>query len=143
MGAILGKGTAKQIQVLGEFFEEIGTLFQVRDDIINISGFQGNLKQQSEDLKCGKITLPLAIALQNLSEDARKLLIQELNSKTCDSGSLTDNLLAAINSTNSIQLCKDIIDRRNKFALEILLNSKCNLSQTENFAMFSRRILDI
>lgn len=143
IGAILGKGTTKQIEVLGDFFEEIGILFQTHDDIINITGFKDNLKQQAEDLNCGKITLPLAIALQNLSEDSRKMLIQEINSKACDPESLVEKLLDAINSTNSIQLCKDLINRRYKLALEKLLGNKCNLCNLENIETFSKRILNI
>ena len=142
MGAILGSGSARQIWVLGEFFEEIGTLFQVRDDIINITGLQGDLKQQFEDLEHGKITLPVALALQYSPVGSRKLLLQQLQSKTHDTESLKYNLLVAINSTNSIQLCEDFIEKRYKSALKVLQNSHCNLSNMENIMMFSKRMLD-
>lgn len=142
MGAILGGGSAAQISELGRFFEEIGTLYQVRDDIINITGFEDNLKQQFEDLDHGKITLPVALAIQNLTEGDRKLLLEQLNTKTPDADTLKDILLNAIKSTHSIQLCEDFIERNYKFALDNLLESKCNFSNIENIKFFSKRMLD-
>jgi len=143
MGAILGSGSALQIRMLGEFFGEIGTLFQVHDDIINVTGFQQNLKQQFEDLEHRKITLPIAIALQNLSANTRKQLIQQLANKNCDPKLLNQNLIEAINISNSIQLCEALIEKRYYNALDKLHHSQCKISNIEHITMFARKILDI
>ncbi|MDR4517121.1 MAG: polyprenyl synthetase family protein [Nitrosomonas sp.] len=142
MGAILGCGSAEQIKVLGDFFEEIGTLFQVRDDIINITGFDSNLKLQFEDLDHGKITLPVAVALRNLTKGKKELLSHLLRSSNHDAETLKNKLLSAIESTNSVKYCEDLIERSYKSALEVLLNSRCKLVNTEKIQMFSKRMLD-
>lgn len=143
MGAILGGGTDRQIEVLGEFFEEIGTLFQVRDDILNITGYQYNLKERFEDLKSGKITLPVAIALQSLPGNARELILHLLESKNKDSEYKTQYLLTLIDSSNSIELCHSFVEKRYDQAFERLKNSQCDFSNLENIDMFSKYLLDI
>jgi len=142
MGAILGDGSAKQTQVLGDFFEEIGTLFQVRDDIINIAGSHENHKQHCEDLHQGKITLPVAVALKHLADDERHVLTQRVLSSSLSPESLTRHLLEAIMATNSIHRCENLIEERYQSAWDALRNSDCEFSGMENIMLFSRRVVD-
>ena len=50
VGALLGGGTEPQIAGLGAFVEAIGVAFQIMDDVLNISGFEGDLKARGEDV---------------------------------------------------------------------------------------------
>jgi len=46
MGAVAGGGSKEQIAAVGEFFEAVGLAFQIMDDVLNLRGFKGNLKQR-------------------------------------------------------------------------------------------------
>lgn len=60
---------------LGRFWEAVGTSFQIVDDILNLRGFERNLKDRGEDIRAGKFTLPVLFALQQLGskEEAQEL----------------------------------------------------------------------
>ena len=141
MGAILGDGSASQTRALGDYFEDIGTLFQVRDDIMNITGSHGNLPRHCEDLRRGKVTIPVAVALKNLPGQARRVLVRQLLSSSLSPESLVRYLLEAISTTNSIHLCETLIEEGYKSAWGTLQNDECKLSNMENIMLFSRRIV--
>ncbi len=74
MGAIAGGGSDAQIEAVGRFFEALGVSFQIVDDVLNLRGFEGDLKTKGEDVAQGKITFPVAKALSLLgAEDRRRL----------------------------------------------------------------------
>jgi geranylgeranyl pyrophosphate synthase len=72
MGAIVGGGTEDQVEALGRYFETLGIAFQIIDDVLNLRGFKGNLKNRGEDIAKGKVTLPIAKAMAVLSYDERQ-----------------------------------------------------------------------
>jgi geranylgeranyl pyrophosphate synthase/predicted secreted hydrolase len=82
MGAVVGGGTRAQIEAVGGFFEAVGLAFQIVDDVLNLRGFAGDLKQRGEDLTQGKVTLPVARALALLERDQRRWLVGELRART-------------------------------------------------------------
>ena len=84
MGAIGGGGTDEQIRALGLFFEDLGLAFQIIDDVLNLRGFKGNLKSRGEDVRQGKITLPVAYAMGILKTDERRWLYEGLREKSDD-----------------------------------------------------------
>ena len=74
MGALVGGGTKVQVEAVGRYFDALGLAFQIVDDVLNLRGFKGELKQTGEDITHGKVTLPVARALGHLSEVDRKRL---------------------------------------------------------------------
>jgi geranylgeranyl pyrophosphate synthase len=84
MGAVVGGGSDAQIAAVGEFFEAVGLAFQIVDDVLNLRGFAGNLKQRGEDISQGKVTLPVAIAMARLPREQRVWLWTTLQSKPTD-----------------------------------------------------------
>jgi geranylgeranyl pyrophosphate synthase/predicted secreted hydrolase len=80
VGAILGGGTNAQIEALGSYFEAVGLAFQIVDDVLNLRGFQNDLKQRGEDLLCGKITLPVVIGLGRVDDRERAFMAATLRS---------------------------------------------------------------
>jgi geranylgeranyl pyrophosphate synthase/predicted secreted hydrolase len=84
MGAIAGGGTDAQVEGLGRFFEALGQAFQIMDDVLNIRGFENNLKHRGEDLVEGKVTLPVAKALGYVPHTQRQALAQVLTTAPCD-----------------------------------------------------------
>jgi geranylgeranyl pyrophosphate synthase len=84
MGAIAGGGSDEQVAGLGVFFENLGLAFQIVDDVLNLRGFQHNLKTRAEDVTQGKITLPVAKALGRLERTEREWLASTLASQPED-----------------------------------------------------------
>lgn len=86
MGALVGGGTQKQIDTVGMYMESIGLAFQIIDDVLNLKGFEGNVKDRGEDIKAGKVTFPVAKAMSNSRLDlaARTSVWNTIKSKPQD-----------------------------------------------------------
>lgn len=84
MGAVAGHGSDAQIAAVGELFEAIGLAFQIMDDVLNLRGFKGDLKQRGEDVANGVVTLPVALAMSRLERPEREWLWQTLQDKPKD-----------------------------------------------------------
>jgi geranylgeranyl pyrophosphate synthase len=89
-GALLGGGSEQQIEAVGRFFEAIGLAFQIIDDVLNVSGFERDLKERGEDVRTGKVTLPIVKALTRLEPQRRRWLWRTL------SGGCDDNAVAEV-----------------------------------------------
>lgn len=77
LGAILGGGTEKEIDVLTEYASYLGLAFQIKDDILDVIGESKILgKSAGSDEKQGKATYPVLLGLegaqQHLSETLAK-----------------------------------------------------------------------
>ena len=77
----LANGTVDQENALANLFEAYGLAFQIVDDVLNLRGFEGELKTRGEDLTEGKVTAPVAKAFGRLSRAGRALLWETL--ETC------------------------------------------------------------
>ena len=84
MGAVAGGGSDEQIEAVGSFFEALGMAFQIIDDVLNLRGFRGDLKNRGEDITNGSITLPIAKALARLEREERQRVWDTLQSKPSD-----------------------------------------------------------
>jgi geranylgeranyl diphosphate synthase type I len=79
VGAMLGGGTSAQIDLLGEYGMLIGMAFQIRDDILGVTGEQDKLgKPVGSDIKEGKRTLIVIKALERLPPADRRALLKVL-----------------------------------------------------------------
>ncbi|MFZ5439449.1 MAG: polyprenyl synthetase family protein, partial [Myxococcota bacterium] len=74
MGAIAGGGKPEQIDAVGRYFDALGLAFQIVDDVLNLRGFKGDLKQTGEDIAHGKVTMPVARAFGLLGDGERRRL---------------------------------------------------------------------
>jgi octaprenyl-diphosphate synthase len=71
-GSILGGVTRAERRRVAEFGRELGLAFQLRDDALDYSASQEELgKQPYTDLREGKVTLPLLLAIKRSSEAER------------------------------------------------------------------------
>jgi len=76
LGASSTSKDREEIKLLGEFGENIGIAFQLRDDILDYIGKKKIMgKSSGSDLKEKKFTLPLIYALQNSSKKEAKEII--------------------------------------------------------------------
>ncbi len=75
IGAILGEAPAGQEEALAQFGHNLGITFQLVDDILDFVGDQKELgKPTANDLKEGRITLPLIHALKRADAQDRQRL---------------------------------------------------------------------
>ena len=110
MGAIAGGGTDAQIEALGSYFETLGVAFQIVDDVLNLRGFEGNLKDIGEDITAEKITLPITKALGTLDREKRKALLAIVRSKSSDPKKI-DEAIKIMEECGALDACiKDAYD---------------------------------
>ncbi|MGE0400390.1 MAG: polyprenyl synthetase family protein [Kofleriaceae bacterium] len=106
MGAVVGGGTNEQIAAVGEFFEAVGLAFQIMDDVLNLRGFKGDLKQRGEDISNGTVTLPIAVAMGKLDKKDREWLWATLQKKPTDVATVSA-AVEMVTSCGAIQACAD------------------------------------
>jgi geranylgeranyl pyrophosphate synthase/predicted secreted hydrolase len=106
MGAVVGGGSNEQIAAVGEFFEAVGLAFQIMDDVLNLRGFKGNLKQRGEDITNGTVTLPIAVAMGTLEKKDREWLWATLQSKPTDPA-IVSAAVEMVTTCGAIQGCVD------------------------------------
>jgi geranylgeranyl pyrophosphate synthase len=104
MGVVAGRGTKAQEEGLGVFFENLGIAFQIVDDVLNLRGFEGKLKDVGEDLSAGKVTYPVAKALGRLAPEARAKFIATLRSCPKDPA-VIQSMIETLNSTRAFDDC--------------------------------------
>ncbi|KAG7584305.1 Polyprenyl synthetase [Arabidopsis suecica] len=75
LGAIVGGGTNEEIERLRKFARCIGLLFQVVDDILDVTKSSEELgKTAGKDLIADKLTYPKLMGLEKSKDFAEKLL---------------------------------------------------------------------
>lgn len=74
IGAISVNADEKAVNALGEFGENLGICFQLRDDVFDYYEDLNIGKPTGNDIREGKVTLPLLYALRN-SNDSKKIEI--------------------------------------------------------------------
>lgn len=73
MGPILAQAAPRVIDAMGAYGEALGTAFQIADDILDFTGNAATLgKPVGIDLREGKITLPLILALERAPAPVRQ-----------------------------------------------------------------------
>jgi geranylgeranyl pyrophosphate synthase len=104
VGAILGGGSDAQIEALGDFFEAVGLAFQIVDDVLNLRGFEGDLKQRGEDIRQGKITLPIAVGFSRLELEARRWLWNSLRSHASEPDAV-EGAIGLLEGAGAVEEC--------------------------------------
>ena len=75
LGAICAGATAEQQESLGQYAWNLGIAFQLVDDILDFTSREKVLgKPVGNDLREGKVTLPLIYALEHADSEERKLV---------------------------------------------------------------------
>ena len=85
IAAIVGGGDERLIEVFGRFGESLGVIFQIQDDILNITeSALSDKKGLGDDVTEGKRSLPVIYALNNLPKIKAKRIIEILLLHTTD-----------------------------------------------------------
>ena len=73
LGAILAGATDEQLQRIYEFSYPLGLCFQIRDDVLDLTGdFEGQKKQKLNDIYEGKRTMILLHLLRHCTDQERQ-----------------------------------------------------------------------
>jgi geranylgeranyl pyrophosphate synthase/predicted secreted hydrolase len=104
IGAVLGGGTTEQVEALGVFFEALGLAFQITDDVLNLRGFEDNLKERGEDIRQGKVTLPVAKGFRRLPPEQRQWLWETLQARPQDAR-VVELVIERLEGVGAIEAC--------------------------------------
>lgn len=106
LAAIVSGQTPAIEAACANYGQALGTAFQVIDDVLDYEGSSGSLgKNLGDDLREGKVTLPMIHALQRANEEQRLLLtaaIEEPLSANLDDVLGVIRLTGAIKSSRSV-----------------------------------------
>lgn len=80
-GALAVGATRDKVTTMRRFGEALGMAFQIQDDILDYSPSAATGKPLANDLREGKITLPLLVILDKADDKRRAALLDQL--KTC------------------------------------------------------------
>ena len=112
---MLGRVSDEQERALGEYGLSLGLVFQVTDDILDLSSSQRVLgKPVGSDLKEGKMTLPLVYALQSCDRDESRKIETVLREKAFRSVS-KEEILAIVTRYRVLEKARE---RAEEFAGE-------------------------
>ena len=119
LGAVLGGATAEQEEASARYGRHLGTAFQLIDDLLDYQGESEALgKNVGDDLREGKATLPILIALQRATPDQKALLRGAIENGY--EGPL-DEILAIIRSTGALESTLQAAQDEARLALDALL----------------------
>lgn len=77
MGAICAKGSKKDIANLSSFGRNLGIAFQITDDLIGVMGDPNVTKKPvGNDLREGKKSLPILLAIKKSKGNDRKMILR-------------------------------------------------------------------
>jgi octaprenyl-diphosphate synthase len=121
-GSILGGVTRAERRRLAEFGRELGIAFQLRDDALDYEDREADLgKRPYDDLREGKVTLPLLLALKRCSASERDAVASLLKtvSRRADEGedAVSVDLSPAIEVVRRHRGVEDTVRRAEAHAL--------------------------
>lgn len=103
-GIVTGQNT-ETIKTLGMYGAELGSAFQLIDDVLDYAGDSAALgKNVGDDLREGKPTLPLIHAMQNAAPAAQALIRRAISGGGTDE---VEPILQAIETSGSLDYTRD------------------------------------
>ena len=105
LAAVLAKAAPNVEQACAEYGQALGTAFQVIDDVLDYDGNTQELgKNLGDDLREGKNTLPLIIAMQRASADQRDLIRHAIEQGETSG---LDRILEIVRQTGALEATRE------------------------------------
>lgn len=118
IGALSTGGSVEQVGKFEQLGEDLGICFQLRDDIFDY--FTNNIgKPTGNDIREGKVTLPLLYALQN-SDDEKREDMTRLIKEADFTDDVVDTLISFAKANGGIEYAYSKIDIYKDKALDII-----------------------
>ncbi|MBS3136392.1 polyprenyl synthetase family protein [Candidatus Woesearchaeota archaeon] len=130
IGAIFS-GNAWARKSLKEYGQHLGIAFQLKDDLLDISGKKGNTF--GSDIRKGKKTLLLSHALRHSSQSQKALLKGVIGKESSESE--IKKAIGIYESTGAIEACSCIISEKLEFAKKSISQLKGKIDE-QHFEFF-------
>ncbi|MCJ7798494.1 MAG: polyprenyl synthetase family protein, partial [Polaromonas sp.] len=118
LAALLAQSSAAVEQHCADFGQALGTAFQVIDDVLDYDGDVSEMgKNLGDDLREGKATLPLIIAMQRGTELERATIRQAIETGGTDQMA---KIIAIVQQTGALQATRDAAAVEARRALDAL-----------------------
>ncbi len=121
-GAVSVKAPRQDVEQMRRFGEALGMAFQIQDDILDYSRSAQTGKPTNNDLREGKITLPLIEVLEKCSP-AEKLQLLDKLSQCKEDESAVDFLQGVVEATGGLTMAARTMQTYIDRATSILANS--------------------
>jgi len=120
VGAMAGGADAAGREALRVYGEELGLAFQLVDDVLDYRGESGTLgKNTGDDLREGKMTLPVILALAAANPGEREIITSALGKDETPEGVLAQ-IVAIFNRHGSLDRTVEQADEHVRLAREAL-----------------------
>jgi octaprenyl-diphosphate synthase len=118
LAALLAQSSPSVEQSCADYGQALGTAFQVIDDVLDYDGNVSEMgKNLGDDLREGKATLPLIIAMQRGTERERATLRQAIETGETDQMA---QIIAIVHQTGALQATRDAATAEAQRALNAL-----------------------
>jgi octaprenyl-diphosphate synthase len=118
LAALLAQSSASVEQHCADYGQALGTAFQVIDDVLDYDGDVSEMgKNLGDDLREGKATLPLIIAMQRGTELERATIRQAIETGGTDQMA---EIIAIVQQTGALQATRDAAAVEARRALDAL-----------------------
>jgi octaprenyl-diphosphate synthase len=120
VGAMAGGADAEGREALRKYGEELGLAFQLVDDVLDYRGESGTLgKNTGDDLREGKMTLPVILALAEANPAEREIITSALGKDETPDGAMAQ-IVAIFNRHKSLDRTVTRADEHVRRAREAL-----------------------
>ena len=107
--AIVNRLNGEQRTILMKISMLFGTIYQLTDDVLDYVGSNEDLgKNIGDDLKEGKMTLPVILALENCNSDEKEMIEKAFSTNNLD---FLDKIKVIIMKYNAVEKVKEQIDQ--------------------------------
>jgi octaprenyl-diphosphate synthase len=105
LGAVLAGASPALERACADYGQALGTAFQVIDDVLDYAGDTGEMgKNIGDDLREGKVTLPLIAAMRRGSAQQRSLIRRAIETGALDE---LDHVIAIVRDTGALDVARE------------------------------------
>ena len=138
LAAVLAGSPAAVEAACAEYGQSLGTAFQIIDDVLDYEGDATELgKNLGDDLREGKVTLPLILAMQRGSPDDAALVRRAIESGSTDD---LPAILQIVRDCGALQQARGVASAQARRAVDALQGFAANI-YTESLLELSAQLL--
>ncbi len=119
VGALAVGATRDKVAAMRRFGETVGLAFQMQDDILDYTRTAHTGKPANNDLREGKITLPLLAVLEKVSEERRAELLERL-ARCREEEAEVEYLQRIVENEGGLRIAAEEVHRQVTRAVEML-----------------------